>query len=93
MSVELGSYVAILMANGSGAYWAELSEWSKLIHAHKQFTEKGIDASVLVVLLNGTEAVFAASNIGELMQSTPESRERQRALNAADKAERIFEDA
>lgn len=89
-TVEYGSYVCVFVVENAGKYHVDLSHWDELDGAYHHWIERKIDRVLSLTCTDGGPLLLAASRITELCQSTPETRERSRQLEAACKAESGF---
>jgi hypothetical protein len=89
-TIELGSFVIVNLVENCGAYHVESSHWDELTAFYANWIERRIDRVIELVATDGAPIVLAASRISEMNLSTPESRARYRAIEAARKMEAGF---
>lgn len=90
--VELGSWVAVFVVENAGKYHVSVDHWDEIDAAMHHWAERRIDRVLTLTSNDGEALLIPASRISDVSRSTPVSRERQRALEAASKAEMGFEE-
>jgi len=84
------SYIAIFLENEDANFRVETHHWDEIDAAYHQYVERRIDRVLTLDSTDGTPLLIAASRIGGVSISSPESRERIRAIEAALKQEAGF---
>ncbi len=88
-NVEIGTFVAVSLVS-SETYWIPERYWDEIDAAFHNFIERRIDKLLSLTTLAGAEILIPVSRIGDVGLSTPETRDRTRALDRAMQAEQGF---
>jgi hypothetical protein len=89
---DAGTYVALFVVENAGKYHVEAVHWDELDAAYHHWIERRIDRVLSLTCTDGGPLLIAASRIAELCMVTPETRQRQRELESAFKAEAGYSD-
>lgn len=90
--VEVGSFVKVYVVDNGGVYNIDFHQWDEIDAAYHAWIERRIDRVLALTGVSGGDVLIAASRISDVCASTPDSRERDRAIEAAQKAESGFEE-
>lgn len=89
---ELGTFLAVYIRYDNGVHHVLDSHWDEMDAALHQFVERNIDRVLTLTNCNGAEIMLPASQVGAVVRTTQESRQRQRERDAAFKAEGGFDE-
>lgn len=91
-AIELGAWVSIFVREDGRMHQVKPEQFDEIDAAFGNWIERRIDRLLHLTTLNGGELLIPASRMSEAVRSTPETRELQRRLEAASKAEGGFDE-
>lgn len=89
---DVGTFLCIYIRYDGGAFHVAESYWDEIDAAFHQYVERNINRVLSLTNTNGADLLLPACQIGAVLRTTPESRERQRKLDAASKIETGFQE-
>lgn len=89
-TVAVGSFIQVYIRENGGQYHVDTQHWDEIDAALHQYIERGIDRVLSLTSTCQKEILIPVSRVSDASTSTPESRQRNREIMAALKAEDPF---
>lgn len=89
--MDLGTFVSLNLI-GDESYYIPASYWDEVDAALHQYTERAIDKVLSFTTLAGADVLLPVSRVSDASISTPDAREKNRAIARVVKAEQGYAD-